>query len=128
MPHASNPASIPASSPTSSPSPSLFVPSDQRAWREVSPGVFFSTLRAHDHEHGETLLVRMTKGAHAPMHHHPGGEEAYLLSGALRVGAQRLTAGDYLWTPPGEHHDGLAEEETLFLAVLPHGLRVTRQP
>lgn len=125
----------PSPSPSSSPSASLatlFVPAaDRAAWREVSPGVHFCTLRAHGqgngHERGETLLIRMEKGAHAPMHHHPGGEETYLLSGCLRIGEDLLTPGDYLWTPPGEHHDGIAEEETLFFAIVPHGVRLTRR-
>ena len=55
------------------------------------------------------------------MHTHPGGEETYVVSGRLRVGKQELTAGDYLWTPPGVSHDNEAHEEALFLVVLPGG-------
>jgi quercetin dioxygenase-like cupin family protein len=99
-----------------------FVPHTERAWREVAPGVEFSNLRAHDGENGLTLLVRMAKGALARLHHHPGGEETFILSGKLRVGEHHLVAGDYLWTPPGVAHEGHAEEETMFFVVLPDGL------
>jgi len=102
----------------------VFVPLAERVWREVAPGVELSTLRSHGDGAGATLLVRMTKGAHAMLHHHPGGEETFIFSGRLRIGELVLGAGDYLWTAPGVAHEGDAEEETLFFVVLPDGLRV----
>jgi len=89
-----------------------------------SPGVHISILRRHDGD-GMTALFRMDKGAHAPHHLHPGGEETYLVSGKLRIGTKVLLPGDYLWTAAGESHDGFAEEESVFFVVLPAGLRVT---
>jgi quercetin dioxygenase-like cupin family protein len=93
----------------------------------VAPGVSFCVLRRH-HEGGMTVLVRMDKGAHARLHDHPGGEETYLVSGSLRVGDRQLSPGDYLWTPPGEAHDGFADEESVFFVVLPSGLRLVEEP
>jgi quercetin dioxygenase-like cupin family protein len=101
-----------------------FVPRLDQSFRDVAPGVQFCTLRAHGEDHGQTLLVRMQKGAHAQLHHHPGGEETFIVSGKLRIGEHCLVAGDYLWTPPGVSHEGHAEEETTFFVVLPEGLRV----
>ncbi|MFV8751790.1 cupin domain-containing protein [Nannocystaceae bacterium ST9] len=93
------------------------------SWREVAPGVEFCTLREHG-EQGQTLLVRMAEGARARLHHHPGGEETFIVSGKIRIGEHQLGPGDYLWTPPGVAHDGLAERATLFFVVLPEGLRL----
>ncbi len=101
----------------------LYQQTKDNQWRAVAPGVEFCTLRTHADE-GSTLLVRMAKGAHASLHHHPGGEETYLIKGRLRVGAHLLEPGDYLWTPPGVEHDGHAELDTEFFVVLPRGLQL----
>jgi quercetin dioxygenase-like cupin family protein len=107
----------------------VFVPLGERIWREVAPGVELSVLRPHGSGgDGTTLLVRMAQGAHAVLHHHPGGEETFIISGKLRIGALVLGPGDYLWTPPGVAHSGDAEEETSFFVVLPAGLQVGAAP
>ncbi len=98
----------------------------ENQWNEVSPGVFFCVLRKHGNSSGQTALVRMKEGAYAPLHDHAGGEETYILSGALQVGETLLKDGDYLYTPPGIAHDGKALRDTLFLAVLPEGLQLKR--
>jgi len=95
-------------------------------WRTVAPGVEFCVLRAHGGD-GMTLLVRMAAGADARLHDHRGGEETYIVSGKLRIGERHLVAGDYLWTQPGESHDGHAEVETVFFVVLPDGLQVVER-
>ncbi len=101
---------------------------DAQPYETVAPGVEFCFLRRHDGPSaGLTLLVRMAKGAHARHHGHPGGEEVYLVSGKLRVGSRLLAPGDYLWTAPGEAHDGFAEEESVFFTVLPGGLDLAAQ-
>ena len=89
-------------------------------------------MRIHP-DGGLTFLVRMEKGARAERHGHPGGEETYVLSGALRidrrVGADEqtrpdvvLARGDHVFAPPGEVHEGYAEEDTTFLVVAPGGV------
>ncbi|WP_434044090.1 MULTISPECIES: cupin domain-containing protein [Sorangium] len=103
-----------------------FRPQQDQPFETVAPGVQFSFLRRHGGGGGGmTVLVRMEKGARARRHDHPGGEETYLVSGKLRVGERVLSPGDYLWTAPGESHDGYAEEESVFFVVLPGGLDVT---
>ncbi|WP_437898099.1 cupin domain-containing protein [Sorangium sp. So ce124] len=101
-----------------------FRPQQDQSFETVAPGIQFSFLRRHDGGSGLTVLVRMEKGAHARRHDHPGGEETYLVSGRLRIGERVLSPGDYLWTAPGERHDGYAEEESVFFVVLPGGLDV----
>jgi len=105
-----------------------------QAFDTVAPGVEICVLRRHAGAPGaprgpavlagSTIVFRMAKGARAPLHDHPGGEETYLVSGRLRVGERTLSAGDYLWTAPGEVHDGFAEEASVFFVVLPDGLRL----
>ena len=101
-------------------------------FKERSPGVELGLLRRHEGG-GLTFLMRMQKGARAERHGHPGGEETYLLSGRLRIdrraaadGQSRpsvvLEPGDYLFVPPGELHEGEAEEDCTFLVVAPGGL------
>jgi quercetin dioxygenase-like cupin family protein len=93
------------------------------SWRSAQPGVETCRLRAHGRA-GLTMLIRMAAGARAPLHQHAGGEETYVLAGRIRIGADELVAGDYLWTPPGVAHDGHALEDTLFLVVLPEGFQL----
>lgn len=108
------------------------VSHQEQSFKAVVPGVELCVLRRHDNDvanpplisEGSTILFRLAKGAHAPMHDHPGGEETYLISGILRVGERVLRAGDYLWTAPGESHDGFAEEACTFFVVLPGGLKL----
>ncbi|WP_437733279.1 cupin domain-containing protein [Sorangium sp. So ce1335] len=102
-----------------------FRPQQDQPFETVAPGIQFSFLRRHDGGRGLTVLVRMEKGARARHHDHPGGEETYLVSGKLRIGERVLSPGDYLWTAPGEGHDGYAEEESVFFVVLPGGLDIT---
>jgi quercetin dioxygenase-like cupin family protein len=103
-----------------------------RVFLQRSPGVQICVLRAHP-DGGLTFLVRMEKGGRAERHGHPGGEETYVLSGRLRidrrVGADEqpcpdvvLAAGDHVFAPPGEVHEGYAEEDTTFLVVAPGGI------
>src|SRR5687768_3245570 len=101
-------------------STTTFRPHDEQPFETVAPGVQFCFLRRHpggEGGPGVTLLIRMAKGAHARHHGHPGGEETYLVSGKLRIGTKVLAPGDYLYTAPGESHDGFAEEESLFFVV-----------
>ena len=91
------------------------------AWRASStPGISFKVLRA-DKETGEsTVLLRFDTGARFPAHNHPGGEQIFILECDLQVGRDRLKAGDYLYTPPGDKHAVSTEGGCLLLAT---GLR-----
>src|SRR5688572_26757410 len=103
-----------------------------RAFVPRSPGVEICVLRMHP-DGGVTFLVRMSKGARAQRHGHPGGEETYLISGELRVDRRLdaadqqqpdvlLRAGDHLFAPPGEVHEGYAVEDATFFVVAPGGI------
>jgi quercetin dioxygenase-like cupin family protein len=96
--------------------------SEAPAFRTVSPGVELCALRRHA-DRGLTFMIRMAPGAYAPLHDHPGGEETYLIAGALRIGDRLLVPGDYYYAPPGEIHEGYAAEHgAVFFVVAPGGL------
>ena len=70
-------------------------------------GIERSLFRNND-EGGRSSVVRLIQGARFPRHAHHGYEEVVVLSGMVRIGGAELTAGDYLFTIPGEEHDVLA--------------------
>jgi quercetin dioxygenase-like cupin family protein len=110
--------------------------SESHRFFPIGDGVAMKMLREHENG-GRTFLISMRDGAVAPMHEHPGGEETYVLTGSLRIRNRVsharepvpdvvLRVGDYVFAPPGETHDGVAEGETSFLVVAPGG--VVRTP
>ena len=91
-----------------------------RAWQQApTPGVTFAVLRSHDEGEGVTLLTRFAAGTRGGEHHHPGGEELLILEGECEVNGVRLRQGDYLYTPPGDHHELVAFTDTTVYVQLP---------
>jgi len=92
---------------------------EERQWTTTEvKGLDYAGLRPHPNG-GATILLRFAKGAQGPNHRHPGGEEAFVVSGKITIGGKRMKAGDFLYTPPGESHDAVAHEETILLLNLP---------
>jgi quercetin dioxygenase-like cupin family protein len=48
--------------------------------------------------------LKFEPGATYPAHNHPGGEEVFVIEGDVKLGKDRLSAGDYLYTPPQGKH------------------------
>jgi len=69
------------------------------AWLENGEGAGFFEFKA---------------GARFPLHDHEGPEQLLVLSGRIRSGDLVLTAGDYLKLGPGEQHEVVAVEDSLF--------------
>ena len=88
-------------------------------WRTFQQeGKSFALLRALEGG-GAVLFSRFAKGVHGGRHLHPGGEDLFVISGSCRVDDVSLSAGDYLYTPPGASHELIAAEDTVVLVVLP---------
>jgi hypothetical protein len=51
---------------------------------------------------GRSSVVQLTHGSGFPRHAHEGTEEVVVLAGIVRIGDVELSAGDYLFTSPGE--------------------------
>jgi quercetin dioxygenase-like cupin family protein len=92
------------------------------------PGVAYRMLREAAEKNAGTFLVKMEPGTSYPPHLHPGGEEVYVVAGSMRVGPERLSAGDYLFTPPGGYHDADTVEGCTFLVVLPSPVEFLPRP
>lgn len=108
----------------------------KRRFAAIAEGVEMCVLRRSS-DGAMTFLIRMAKGARAPHHDHPGGEETYIVEGRLRIANRAdadgrpcpdlvLSAGEYGYAPPGETHDGVAEEAALFFVVAPRGSVIIR--
>jgi quercetin dioxygenase-like cupin family protein len=105
---------------------------DMPRYERVADGVEIRFVR-RDPNGGMSLFVRMRKGAHAPRHGHPGGEETCVLSGTLRIEQRSdergeplpdlvVSAGDYACVPAGETHEGVALEDAVFFVVAAGGV------
>jgi anti-sigma factor ChrR (cupin superfamily) len=106
---------------------STVVRSGEGAWRTLpAPGISLKVLR-DDKETGEsTALLRFQAGARFPAHNHPGGEQIFVLEGDLKIGGERLRAGDYLYTPPNGKHAASTEGGCLFLVTLPEPIQILK--
>ena len=79
-----------------------------REWKATDyPGIERSLFRSNE-TGGRPSVVRLTQGSRFPRHVHQGTEEVVVLAGMVRIGGVELSAGDYLFTSPGEEHDVVA--------------------
>jgi len=79
-----------------------------REWKATDyPGIDRSLFRNNE-TGGRSSVVRLTQGSRFPRHAHQGTEEVVVLAGVVRIGGVELSAGDYLFTTPGEEHDVVA--------------------
>jgi quercetin dioxygenase-like cupin family protein len=79
-----------------------------REWKATDyPGIERSLFRNNE-SGGRSSVVRLTQGSRFPRHAHEGTEEVVVLAGTVRIGGVELSAGDYLFTSPGEQHDVVA--------------------
>lgn len=93
----------------------MFVKSwAQTEWNPAGyAGAERATLRISE-ENGRTSIVRIAAGTRTPCHRHEAGEDVLVLVGKIEIGGHVLGAGDYLYTEPGEEHDVLALEDSMF--------------
>jgi quercetin dioxygenase-like cupin family protein len=79
-----------------------------REWNATDySGIERSLFRNND-TGGRSSVVRLAQGSRFPRHAHQGTEEVIVLAGVVRIGGVELSAGDYLFTSPGEEHDVVA--------------------
>ena len=79
-----------------------------REWKPTDyPGIERALFRNNE-TGGRSSFVRLKKGARFPSHAHHGTEEVVVIAGEVTLGATAMSAGDYLFTSPGEEHDVVA--------------------
>ena len=88
-----------------------------REWKATDhPGIERSLFRNNE-SGGRSSVVRLINGSRFPRHLHEGTEEVVVLAGTVRIGGVELSAGDYLFTSPGEQHDVVAlSDATIFVS------------
>ncbi len=102
------------------------VRKDQKAWQPlVEKGVHYegvSVISLHydaDKGRSTTILLKFEPGASYPYHDHPAGEEIYVLQGEATLEGVTVSAGDYLYTPPGFRHSVTSRTGCTMLFVVP---------
>jgi len=88
-----------------------------REWKSTDyAGIERSLFRSNE-TGGRSSVVRLSRGSRFPRHAHEGTEEVVVLAGSVRIGGVELSAGDYLFTSPGEEHDVVAVSDTATIFV-----------
>lgn len=107
------------------------VHSSTLPWKPlVEPGVqtaglYVKTLRMDETgSRPVTFMLKFDPGASYPNHNHPAGEEVYVLEGSVRFGGLALTAGDFLYTPPGGTHSVHSKSGCVMLFVVPEEVEI----
>jgi quercetin dioxygenase-like cupin family protein len=73
-----------------------------------------------------TFLLKFAAGATYPAHHHPGGEEIFVIEGDLKLGKDHLRAGDYLYTAPGGTHAVWSQNGCVALLKVPEPVEILK--
>lgn len=86
----------------------LIKKASDREWTLTGHAGIDRSLFRNNETGGRSSVVRLAQGSRFPRHAHHGTEEVVVLSGVARIGGVELSAGDYLFSQPGEEHDVFA--------------------
>jgi quercetin dioxygenase-like cupin family protein len=107
------------------------VRSQQKAWTPLQEegvntnGIFVKVLRFDEAtQRPPTFLLKFEAGASYRNHSHPGGEEVFVLEGEVRFGPDQLSAGDYLYTAPGNTHAVFSRTGCVLLFSVPEEVHI----
>ncbi len=107
------------------------VPSNLVAWtplQEVgvdTTGLSVKVLRFDEkQQRPSSFLLKFEPGASYPYHNHPGGEELFVQQGSCIIEGTTLSAGDYLYTPPGFKHSVKSETGCMLLFIVPEEVEI----
>ncbi|SKA30753.1 Cupin domain protein [Chitinophaga eiseniae] len=105
--------------------------SNQQDWQPLIEkgihykGIFVKPLRYDEaSQRSKTILLKFEPGAVYPYHNHPAGEEIFVLSGEAVLEQATLTAGDYLYTPPGFKHSVSSPSGCTLFFVIPEEVEI----
>ncbi len=107
--------------------------SHQKEWNPLieqgvnTKGIFVKVLRFDERtQRAPTILLKFETGATYPYHNHPAGEEVFVLEGDAIIGGERLSAGDYLYTPPDFKHSVKSEHGCVLLFIVPEEVEILK--
>ena len=97
---------------------SRFVEVDSLPWKPTpTPGIDMKILLQDETTGLLTALFRWAPGTELPLHEHVDIEQTYVLSGSIVDDEGEVTAGNYVWRPPGNRHIARAPHGALVLAM-----------
>ena len=103
----------------------------QKEWQPlIEKGIHYkgiSVISLHyDEAQGRStsILLKFEPGAAYPFHNHPGGEELYVLNGAVKINEELLSEGDYLYTPAGFKHAVMSPAGCTILFIIPQEVEI----
>jgi quercetin dioxygenase-like cupin family protein len=70
--------------------------------------------------------LKFEPGATYPAHNHPGGEEVFVIEGDVKLDKDRLSSGDYLYTPPQGKHAIWSERGCILLVNVPEEVEILK--
>lgn len=95
---------------------SRYVQVDALPWQETRfPGIRIKVLMDDPGTGLQTVLTRMDPGAVLTDHEHVATEQSWVLEGSLVDHEGAVTAGNYVWRPPGSRHTAHAPHGALVL-------------
>jgi len=107
------------------------IRSNQKEWNPLieegvdTKGIFVKVLRFDEQtKRAPTILLKFEAGSTYPYHNHPAGEEIFVLEGDAIIERERLSAGDYLYTPPNFKHSVESENGCILLLVIPEEVEI----
>jgi anti-sigma factor ChrR (cupin superfamily) len=84
---------------------SIFVDAADMPWKPSKfPGVEVKILYEDPKTGMLTVLSRMAPGSFIPLHIHTDVEQTYVMEGSLEDEQGAVTAGNFVWRPPGNTH------------------------
>jgi quercetin dioxygenase-like cupin family protein len=90
-------------------------------------GIFVKKLRYDERtKRAPAILLKFEPGARYPVHNHPAGEEVFVLEGEVKFGNKNLSAGDYLYTPPGGIHAVWSKTGCVMLLIIPEEVEILK--
>jgi len=99
----------------------LAIDTEALEWQAAPlPGAWIKPLYADDAHPERMVLVRVEPGATSQAHDHPGGEEIFVLDGAIEDEFGHYPAGTWLRQPPGSRHAPWSREGCKLYVKLDH--------
>ncbi len=97
---------------------SRFVQVDEIPWKPTQCEGVEMKILVEDGETGlMTALFRWAPGAVLPLHEHVELEQTYVLEGSILDDEGEVTAGNFVWRPPGNRHVATAPDGALVLGM-----------
>lgn len=91
-------------------------------------GVFVKVLYYDESsKRAPVILLKFEAGAKYPYHNHPGGEHVFVLEGDAIFEGEKLSAGDYLFTPPGFKHEVTSENGGVLFFIVPEEVEIIKR-